>query len=332
MECIQQLNDTIARTVRAPDSDPVVSTMPSAAARANQGLAFDANGNPIAGALSSIPVSSTMAPVFQASSFLAAIQALQLTLHGQCRFVVTSSTVCTLMPYGGNFLVIGGVPQQIPAGGVTLSNAGFTASTLHYIYAYLSSGVMGLYGTTTSHTTSVIAGTVGIETQIGNTASTLVGMVFPDGSSHFNDTPQMRNVASWFNRQMKTASGLVINGASTTLTTGLTEVGNGTTNRMQITSWLDDYPMVGLAGYSLNNTLSAGCTANVGDGTTTTFVMNPTLGANGIIGGWGGFQTDTSFMIGYTASEGFHAYLPLGQANVGGSAIFTMSVVGLVRS
>ena len=73
----QQLAEQEGRTLQFPIVDLApTTTLPAAVQRANMGLAFDANGNPIAGALPSVAVSSTMAPVFQASSLAAALQAL----------------------------------------------------------------------------------------------------------------------------------------------------------------------------------------------------------------------------------------------------------------
>ncbi len=69
---LQEDADLLARTLRAPVQEPPLPPLPPIAARANQALLFDANGNPLAGAVPSIPVSPALAPVFQAASVAAA--------------------------------------------------------------------------------------------------------------------------------------------------------------------------------------------------------------------------------------------------------------------
>jgi hypothetical protein len=75
----QQLAEQEGRTLQFPIVDQApTTTLPAAVQRANMGLAFDANGNPIAGALPSIAVSSAMTPVFQAASLAAGRSTLGL--------------------------------------------------------------------------------------------------------------------------------------------------------------------------------------------------------------------------------------------------------------
>lgn len=79
----QQIAEVTARAISVPIVDAVApNPLPPAAARANQGLAFDANGNPIAGTLPSVPVSAAMTAVFQASSIAAALAALGIGSMG----------------------------------------------------------------------------------------------------------------------------------------------------------------------------------------------------------------------------------------------------------
>ena len=75
----QQLAETVGRQISFPISDPTLnSQLPSAAARANTALAFDASGNVITGALSSVVVSGAMTPVVQASTLASARTAMGL--------------------------------------------------------------------------------------------------------------------------------------------------------------------------------------------------------------------------------------------------------------
>jgi hypothetical protein len=115
---------------------------------------------------------------------------------GQGRLVLTSATAVTFKPYGGNNIIINGVPQQIPAAGVPLSNAGLTASTVYYVYASMVGGVMTLTTSATGHSTA----SNGVETQTGNVALTLVGMVYMNASAQFQNSGLWLGVLSWFNK------------------------------------------------------------------------------------------------------------------------------------
>jgi len=122
---------------------------------------------------------------------------LQQVGHGQCRFYFSSATVVTLKPYNGNNLIINGVPQQVPSAGVTLSNAGLTASTVYYVYASMAGSVMTLSTSTTGHSTAPN----GIETLSTDVTKTLVGMVLPNASAQFQMSGQYLGVLNWFQRQ-----------------------------------------------------------------------------------------------------------------------------------
>ena len=70
----QQLQDQLNRAVRLPDSEAggELLKLPAKELRALQGLAFDANGNPIAAGAASAPVSTAVQPVVAAADLAAA--------------------------------------------------------------------------------------------------------------------------------------------------------------------------------------------------------------------------------------------------------------------
>lgn len=76
----QQINEISGRFITGPITDPLpMANLPSAAQRANRGLAFDSSGNPIAGSLpASGIISSAMQPVVSAASIPMAKTALGL--------------------------------------------------------------------------------------------------------------------------------------------------------------------------------------------------------------------------------------------------------------
>jgi hypothetical protein len=117
--------------------------------------------------------------------------------HGQCRLSAPSATQLILKPLNGNKLIIQGVTQTIPSGGVTISNAGLAATTLYYIYAGMSGTTMVLNISTTGHTT----GADGVEVDSADATQTLVGMVFTNGTGQFASGLTFQGVLNWFNRR-----------------------------------------------------------------------------------------------------------------------------------
>jgi hypothetical protein len=78
---LQQVNELFSRAIVAPIVDPATInlTLPAAAQRANTGLAFDGQGNVIAGTIPATgTISSAMAPVVNAASLAAGRSALGL--------------------------------------------------------------------------------------------------------------------------------------------------------------------------------------------------------------------------------------------------------------
>lgn len=140
--------------------------------------------------------------------------ALQMPV-GQCRLAYTSATVLTLSPYQGQYIKIAGALYAIPSAGVTASNSGLSASTLYYVYAYVSSGSVALSISATGHSTDSTAGNVGVEIKTGDNAYTLVGMIYTNASSQFQDSASARGVLSFFNRRIKYLSGTVSNYSTT---------------------------------------------------------------------------------------------------------------------
>jgi len=120
---------------------------------------------------------------------------------GQCKLTMVSSTSLKLIPFNGNLIKINGQLYQIPAAGITLTNSGFAANTLYYIYIKIVGSTLTLQQSLTGHITSSSAGSVGVEVMntAGGEVYTLVGMVFTGASSQFFDQPDTRWVRSWFN-------------------------------------------------------------------------------------------------------------------------------------
>ncbi|ARQ95362.1 hypothetical protein [Bradyrhizobium phage BDU-MI-1] len=122
-------------------------------------------------------------------------------MFGQCKLIWTSSTTLKLIPVNGNLITINGQVYQIPAAGITISNAGFAANTLYYIYAYDNAGTLTLTGNQAGHVTSTTPGNVGVEvmTGAGGDAYSLVGMAYSSSLSTFFYDRVTKWVRSWYN-------------------------------------------------------------------------------------------------------------------------------------
>lgn len=134
--------------------------------------------------------------------------------HGQCRLTFVSATQLLLAPHNGRNLIINGALEQLPSGGVTVSNAGLAASTVYYVYARMLAGSVALELSTTGHTA-----VDGIRVKTGDATRTLVGMAYTSAGSQFQDGGAVIGVLSYFNRRRKAASGIFTAIRSTSSTT-----------------------------------------------------------------------------------------------------------------
>jgi hypothetical protein len=135
-------------------------------------------------------------------------------LHGigQC-YLSLSGANLLLAPFSGNLILINGALVTIPDAGVTLAPTSTAATTLYYIYAYLSSGTLTLEYSTTAYATQT--GT-GVKIKSGDATRTLVGM-WCSASAGVWSTSRTEGV-SYFNPQYKTQYAGAV-GISTTSTT-----------------------------------------------------------------------------------------------------------------
>jgi len=186
-------------------------------------------------------VSANDAVQLDASGRLPAVdgsQLINLPRGFNCgRLVFSSSTQITFQPCKGNLILINGAVYQIPSGGVTVTNSGLSASTLYYVYAYISSGTLTLELSTTGHSTSATAGNVGTEIKTGDDTSSLVGMVYTNASIQFVYSATQQRLNSWFNRIPQ--QGFLYSGSSVNwaLTGAIAELNSAA--RITFLSWAD---------------------------------------------------------------------------------------------
>lgn len=121
---------------------------------------------------------------------------------GQCQLQYVSTISIKLMPWNGNLLKVNGSICTVPDAGVSLANTGLTQATLYYIYATASAGAINaLEASTTVPVVDTTAGNKGVKIKTGDSARTLVGMVYMNTGAPglFGSSSVFQGVRSWFN-------------------------------------------------------------------------------------------------------------------------------------
>lgn len=177
---------------------------------------------------------------------------------GQCKLVYTNATTLTLNRKNGSHILIDSAWRQIASAGVTLSNATAlveggapSASTLYYVYAEWSGSAVALKLSATAPATDTGNGQQ-IRTSDGTRA--LVGLVYLNGSSQFDDSATKRNVRSYYGRPRSAVEVVLSSGNVATGAAAFIEI--STNLRLEFTCFDDD--LVYAAGQAAvsNNTLA----------------------------------------------------------------------------
>lgn len=246
---------------------------------------------------------------------------LPSAVYGQCQLQFTNSSTITLLPCNGNGIVVNGAVYTIAQAGITLSNSGLSASTLYYVYAHISGGVLVLTTSTTGHQ----IGTDGTEVKIGDATQALVGIIFTSSGSPgtFADNAAFRGVRSWFNRRSMACFGSNLGGS----TASGTPVELSSAFRVVFVNWADDAINAIVNGIALNNT--SGDSTGIALGLDSTSVVTGTAGqmysatsgqGAGVTGTWMG-----------NAAEGAHFLTALGFV-VGGTGAYNSGAVSALIS
>jgi len=177
--------------------------------------------------------------------------------HGKCYFDKSGANL-VLTPLNGNGLIIDGVYQTIPSGGVACAPTGLAASTFYFIFAYMVGSTMMLEASTTGHSTSA---TTGVEIKTGDATRTLVGFGITAGAATWSSVATQ--VGSWFNRRKKTASSKFSANRSTSSTTYV-EV--STEIRVLFGTWATEAVEVILTGTNRMLSAASGYTDSAVDG------------------------------------------------------------------
>lgn len=238
---------------------------------------------------------------------------------GNVRLLYVSATQLQLCPYQGNRLQINVSVYNVPAACVSLTNGSLAASTLYYIYAFVSGNTIALEASGTGHITSA---TSGVEVKSSDGTRTLVGMAFTNGSAQFADSQASRNVASWFNRKLAALAGGSTSNATTASTT---PVELAVAARVDFVEWADDAPSLKVLGNVSVNASGNSWSVAVGlDG----------VGAGAGAGGYSASanqQGGAASILDTAVSEGHHIVTPMGSVNAS-TGTFNVAAIGIVRN
>lgn len=170
-----------------------------------------------------------------------------------------NATTLALVRRDGTRLMINGVATEIPAAGLTITNAGLATSTLYYVYAQPGPSLLF---STNSH---VQDATTGMEVESTNAAHTLVGLVRTNASSQFVFNSRQKLVRSYFNRKA-----IVVNGAFTAArsTTSLTSTELNTEIRNEWVQFAGEAVSASIIGSSTTSVANVSAFTQLGwDGT-----------------------------------------------------------------
>lgn len=183
--------------------------------------------------------------------------------HGQCYLALSGGNL-VLSPRNGNKLMIAGVSQSVPSGGVSLAATGLTPGTTYFIYAYMNGATMTLEASTTGHSTDA---TTGVEIKTGDATRTLVGQAYCTTGPAWVDSGTLIGVLSYFNRAMKVAANyFTANRATSSLNVGV-EINSEI--RVSFLNWADTKFQAALNGTTFNSGAAYGATYIGIDGTST---------------------------------------------------------------
>lgn len=229
--------------------------------------------------------------------------------YGQC-LLTKSGANLLLSPLRGNLLTVNGVTCTVPDAGVTLAPTGLLVSTLYYIYAVATAGVItSLEASTTGHSVDTTAGNKGVEIKTGDATRSLVGLAYCKTAATFLDTAADRLVRSWFNRPSValfsafTASRSTSSGSFVELNSEI---------RCNWVQWVDDVPVAANTGTANNNSGSSTYSVLGWDGVADANTNTASNSATGLFNN----IAQTASKAGLT--EGFH-YVTLMGATSGGT-------------
>ncbi len=134
---------------------------------------------------------------------------------------------------------------------MTLAATGLLATTLYYVYAVATAGVItSLEASTTGHSVDTTAGNKGVEIKTGDSTRSLVGMAYCKTAATFADSSTQRFVRSWFN-DPGIATNNIFAANSSSSVAAYTEISSAIRNEFAI--WSGETVTYSLSGTTFNN-------------------------------------------------------------------------------
>jgi len=124
-----------------------------------------------------------------------------------CYFQYESTSVCRLIPFGGNQIMISGVRQTIPAAGVTLAPAAGWSTYPVLLAGVTWTGTALFLAAFDPASNPVVIDANGMPVFTGFPQYTLVGAFTQNGTSGFFQSAQYGGVISYWNRRQRTVRG-----------------------------------------------------------------------------------------------------------------------------
>jgi hypothetical protein len=235
--------------------------------------------------------------------------------HGQCRLIKSAANLL-LSPFNGQWLIISGTPQPVPAAGVSLAPPA-TTGTVYYIYAFMAAGVMTLEASATAY--SVDAAT-GIAVKTGDATRTLVGMSRTVASA-WVDSSNLRLVRSWFNSGRIDMNGGDMGGATVNSATYV-DIG-GASFQLEWLNWAGECVDLSFTGTQFNSLAGAFVGSTIGiDGAASISVPECGFHSSGT-----GYRGAVACRLTTELAEGYHFARPMGVVG-SGSGTWPSATIG----
>lgn len=254
------------------------------------------------------------------------------TFQGQqstCYLEYVSATEISLLPKGGDTIIINGSLYSLPSGGLNSSPTGVSvngvggqnlaASTVYDLFVEIVLGALTFdFWSTSGHITDTSAGNIGVEVRNNSgtpdSSRSYVGKIATNAASHFQ--AQGIGVLSWFNRKQigLSGAGVTISG----ITSG-TPVELSSTGRVSFLAFADNAISATINGFMGNTTTGDPVQATILlDGLTWTGSSYSQLSASS------GERSNLAVSNTANVLEGQHYVTPAGYVPAGGSGTFTV--------
>lgn len=238
------------------------------------------------------------------------------------RFQIVSATQVQFAPFNGDLIKINGVVYSIPNGTILANNTStfingvlgnLAAQSLYYVYCFNNSGTLALdFSSSPVPTTSGTPGNVGVQIKSGDDTRSLVGMVYTNASSQFQDATTFRGVLSWFNRVNKVAEAAC--GNNTTSSVNATYVQMGSANAI-VCSWGEEILIGSMWGqvYTSTNGVIGSCAIGVDS-------VSSALGNQFIMINDNVHLAPFSYVKSFNIAQGAHNYIGIFYASLNATA------------